>query len=248
MHDASVFTNVPRSIRALRLRKDWSQALLADRAGVSREAVSRMERGELAGMTIARVDKIATALGASVSVQVRWQGEQLDRLVDALHAALQQAVAELLIGIGWLVRVELSFNHYGDRGRVDVLAFHPLLRVLLVIELKSGLGDIQDTLGRLDIKMRLGGVLAREAGWANVTAVVPALVISDSRTARNLVAARDALFARFDVRGRAALAWVRRPVEPCPPGLLWFATRQDSRQVTNTRATRPSKRHDSRVA
>lgn len=243
-----MFTNVPRSIRALRLRKDWSQAALADRAGVSREAVSRMERGELAGMTIARVDKIATALGASVSVHVRWQGEQLDRLVDAAHAALQQAVAELLINLGWVVRVEFSFNHFGDRGRVDVLAFHPPLRILLVTEVKSGLGDMQDTLGRLDVKARLGGVLAREAGWAEVTAVVPALVIGDSRTARNLVAAHAALFARFDVRGRVALAWIRRPVEPSPAGLLWFATRQDSRQVTNRRARRPSKRHDSRVA
>ena len=243
-----MFTNVPRSIRALRLRKDWSQEVLAGRAGVSREAVSRMERGEMAGMTIARVDKIATALGASVSVQVRWQGEQLDRLVDAAHAALQQAVAELLIGLGWLVRVEISFNHYGDRGRVDVLAFHQPLRILLVTEVKSGLGDMQDTLGRLDVKARLGGVLAREAGWAEVTAVVPALVIGDTRTARNLVAAHAALFARFDVRGRAALAWVRRPVEPSPTGLLWFATRQDSRQVTNTRVRRPSKCHVSHVA
>jgi transcriptional regulator with XRE-family HTH domain len=128
-----MFTNVPRSIRALRLRKGWSQAELAERSGVSQEAVSRMERGALAGMTIARVDQIAMALGVSVAVQVRWQGEQLDRLVDAAHAALQQEVAELLIGLGWLIRVEVSFNHYGDRGRVDLLAFHPLLRVLLVV-------------------------------------------------------------------------------------------------------------------
>lgn len=207
-----------------------------------------MERGELAGMTIARVNRIATTLGASVSVQVRWQGDQLDRLVDAAHAALQQAVAELLIGLGWMVRVEFSFNHYGDRGRVDILAFHPLLRALLVIEIKSGLGDMQDTLGRLDVKVRLGGVLAREAGWSDVSSVVPALVIGDTRTARNLVAAHGALFARFDVRGRAALAWVRRPVGPSPAGLLWFATRQDSRQVTRTHAARPSRRHDSHVA
>jgi transcriptional regulator with XRE-family HTH domain len=241
-----MFTNVPRSIRALRLRKGWSQAELAERSGVSREAVSRMERGALAGMTIARVDQIATALGASVAVQVRWQGEQLDRLVDAAHAALQQEVAELLIGLGWLIRVEVSFNHYGDRGRVDLLAFHPLLRVLLVVEIKSGLGDMQDTLGRIDVKVRLGGVLAREVGWTDVSAVVPVLVIGDSRTARNLVAAHDALFARFDVRGRAALRWVRRPGAPWPAGLLWFANRQDSRPVTNVRVRRPSKRHHSR--
>jgi transcriptional regulator with XRE-family HTH domain len=243
-----MFTNVPRSIRALRLRKGWSQAELAERSGVSREAVSRMERGALAGMTIARVDQIATALGASVAVQVRWQGEQLDRLVDAAHAALQQEVAELLIGLGWLIRVEVSFNHNGDRGRVDLLAFYPLLRVLLVVEIKSGLGDMQDTLGRIDVKVRLGGVLAREVGWTDVSAVVPVLVIGDSRTARNLVAAHDALFARFDVRGRAALRWVRRPGAPWPAGLLWSANRQDSRPVTNVRVRRPSKRHHSQVA
>jgi transcriptional regulator with XRE-family HTH domain len=243
-----VFTNVPRSIRALRIRKRWSQAKLGARSGVSREAISRMERGELAGMTIARVDQIATGLGASVAVQVRWRGEELDRLVDAAHAALQQAAAELLMGLGWLVRVEVSFNHYGDRGRADILAFHPLLRTLLVIEIKSGLGDMQDTLGRIDVKVRLGGTLGREVGWADIAAVVPGLVIGDSRMARNIVAAHEALFARFDVRGRTALAWVRRPREPWPTGLLWFANRRDSHKVTNARVKRPSKRHDSHVA
>lgn len=243
-----MFTNVPRAIRALRLRKGWSQDELGARAGVSRETISRAERGELAGVTTDRIERIATALGASIAINLRWRGEQLDRLVDAAHAALQQSVAQSLTRLGWVVRVEVSFNSYGDRGRVDLLAFHPLLRILLVVEVKSGLGDIQETLGRLDVKVRLARTLSEELGWRRVIVVVPVLVIGDSRSVRSVVARHDALFARFNVRGRAALAWGRRPTQPWPTGLLWFANRQDSRQVTNTRDRRSSKGPDSHTA
>src|SRR5688572_8593116 len=132
-----MYTNAPRAVRFLRLRRGWPQRVLGDRAGVSRELVSRVERGDLAGVTVGTIDRMTTALGASVHLQVRWHGEQLDRLLDAAHAAIQQAVAQFLTEVGWTVRVEVSFNHYGDRGRVDVLAFHPILRILLVVEVKS---------------------------------------------------------------------------------------------------------------
>ena len=168
-------TNVQRAVRLLRIRRSWPQGVLGSRAGVSRELVSRLERGDVAGMTLGSIDRMATALGASVHLQLRWQGEHLDRLMDAAHAAIQQAVAELLTSMGWTVRVEVSFNHYGDRGRVDVLALHPALRILLIVEVKSDLGDLQDTLGRLDVKVRLGPVIARELGWNNVAVVMPAL-------------------------------------------------------------------------
>ncbi|MGH2446229.1 MAG: hypothetical protein ACRDGD_09350 [Candidatus Limnocylindria bacterium] len=199
-------------------------------------------------MTLGGIDRIAGALGASVHVQIRWQGEQLDRLIDAAHAGLQQSVAEALTAMGWAVRVEVSFNHYGDRGRVDILAFHPALRVLLVVEIKSALGDLQETLGRLDVKARLGAQLARDQGWADVAIVIPALVVGDSRNARAIVAEHGALFARYDVRGRAALAWIRHPTVPMPTGLLWYVNRQDSHQVTNGRSRVGSSRSNSHQA
>jgi len=240
-------TNIPRSVRFLRLRKGWPQRMLGAVAGVSREMISRMERGELSGMTLGSIEQIARALGASVSLQIRWHGEQLDRLMDAAHAAIQQSVAELLNGLGWIVRVEVSFNHYGDRGRVDIVAFHPALRILLVIEIKSALGDLQETLGRLDVKVRLGRQVARDLGWNDVAAVIPVLVIGDSRVARRTVAAHAALFAPFSLRGRLALAWLRRPTST-PTGLLWFANRPDSHLATTPRAQRASRRPDSYVA
>lgn len=223
-----MFTNIPRAVRALRYRRGWTQTVLGGRIGVSRELISRIERGDLAAVPVGTLRRIATELDASVSLHLRWRGEELDRLVDAVHAGLQQAAADLLLSLGWLVRVEVSFNHYGDRGRIDIIALHPGMRIVLVIEIKSGLGDLQDTLGRLDVKVRLGRQVAEGLGWSDVAAVVPVLVIGDTRTARSVVVRHNALFGRFDRRGRSALAWLRRPYGPTPAGLLWFANRPDS--------------------
>jgi hypothetical protein len=208
---------------------------------VSRELVSRLERGQLRGVTIESLDRIAMALGASVQVQLRWRGEGLDRLMDAAHAAMQDATASLLTELGWSVRVEVSFNHYGDRGRVDILAFHVATRLLLIVELKSALSDLQETLGRLNVKVRLGRALARDLGWTDVGGVVPALVIGDPRRSRQTVAAHPALFDRFELRGRAALAWLRRPRSPHPSGVLWFAKIPNSRHMTVKRVHRVRK-------
>ena len=236
-----MFTNIERAVRSLRLRKGWAQRVLGGRARVSRELVSRLERGDLAGITIGSLNRVADALGATLHVQLRWQGEQLDRLMDAAHAAVQQSVAELLGSLGWIVRVEVSFNHYGDRGRVDILAYHPGLRILLIVEVKSAIGDLQETLGRLDVKFRLGRQIARECGWTDVAVVIPALVLGDSRLARRTIAAHDALFARYNVRGRDAMAWLRR-ARPSVTGLLWFTSRPDSHPARIQRGQRAPKR------
>lgn len=217
-----MYSNAERAVRFLRLRKGWVQAVLGQHAGVSREFISRLERGDLARMTLNDIDRVARALGASVHLQIRWRGEQLDRLIDAAHASIQQLIAETLTKLGWIVRVEVSFNHYGDRGRVDIVAFHPTVRVLLIVEIKSAIGDIQETLGRIDVKVRVARRIAAELGWTDITTVVPAIVIGDSRAARRVVLEHGSLFARFGVRGRNALAWVRRPTGPPPDGLLWF--------------------------
>ena len=240
-----MYSNVQRAVRFLRIRKGWPQRVLGGRAGVSRQLVSRVERGDVSGITLGSIDSIASALGASVHLQVRWQGEQLDRLIDAAHAAIQQFVAESLTSLGWVVRVEVSFNHYGDRGRVDILAFHRLLRILLVVEIKSGLGDLQETLGRLDVKVRLGPIIARDCGWIDVMAVVPTLVIGDSRLGRRTISSHAALFERYGLRGRAAWAWLRRPTSSTPSGLLWFANGPNSHQASISRGRRAPKRSDS---
>lgn len=244
---AAMHSNVSRAVRALRHRSRLRQADLAAKAGVSRQAISRLECDGFAGLSVGVLDRIVTAAGASLSVEVRWHGERLDRLIDAIHANVQAQVAELLARTGWIVRVEVSFNRYGERGRCDIVARHARYGTLVVVEVKSGLGDLQETLGRLDTKARLSAHLARELGWEPPTSSVCALVIAEGRTARRVVSAHETLFRQFDLRGRAAVAWLQRPTAPAS-GLLWFQRiSPNSRGVSTKRAVCVRKHPDARV-
>ena len=232
-------SNLPRAVRHLRRKRRWRQADLAAASGLSRQAISRIERGEALGsVPLGAIARLTEALDASVDVTVKWRGEELDRLIDSAHADLVQACVQLFDSRRWLTRVEVSFNHYGDRGRADVVALHPATRTLAVAEVKSALGDMQDTLGRLDVKARLGAVLAESVGWDRPRRVVPVLVIGNSRSARRIISARDELFQRFNVRGRQAIAWLRDPRASSPTGLLWFAKVPDSHPTGITRVSR----------
>ena len=211
-----------RLARMLRVRQRLTQVALATRAGVSRRAVSLLETGRAAVLRLREVEAIVLALGGRLDMRLLWNGPELDRMLDEAHAALGASVKRRLERWGWLVRVEVSYSRYGERGRIDLLAFHPAARVLLVIELKSELVDVQALLGSLDVKVRLAPGIVERFGWSP-RAVVPAIVFLEHSATRKRLARIDTLFDRFDVRGKAALSWLRRPTEAAPHGLLWFA-------------------------
>jgi transcriptional regulator with XRE-family HTH domain len=214
-------TNVPIAVRRLRKQRRLRQHDLGVRAGLSRDTVSRAECGELDGMTVGSLSRLTDALGATLVIEIRWHGAALDRLIDRMHAHLQEAAARRLVSRGWIVQAEVSFNHYGDRGSCDLVAWHPVTQTLLVIEVKSEIGNLQDLLHRLDVKVRLGTVLARQLGWPAPQAIVRGLIVAEDRTARRIVERHATLFAGFGLRGRAALAWLRSP-SATVTGLLWF--------------------------
>ena len=111
--------------RALRHRLGWRQADVAKRAGVSAGVVSLVECGRLERVSLAKLRSIAQALDADFVIQLRWRGGDLDRLLDEGHATMVGVVAKLLKSSGWLVRVEVSYSVYGERGSIDVLAALP---------------------------------------------------------------------------------------------------------------------------
>lgn len=212
---------IVRVLRVLRRRKHWSQRKLGRDLGISQAQMSRRERGVLGGCTIPDLEAWSTALGAHLMLDLRVDGER--PLTDARHAELQNWLVGVLRAAGWIVDAEVSFNHYGDRGRIDILAFHPSLRLLLVVEIKTQLVDAQDVLGRLDVKRRVASKLAAERGWSPMT-TTPALVFREDSTTRRRVAAHEALFARYALRGRSAMAWLRHPWQPAPSGILVMVT------------------------
>jgi transcriptional regulator with XRE-family HTH domain len=213
---------IGRVILVLRQRRGWRQIDLARRAGVSQSAISDIERGRINRYTVQMIRRTLRSLDASVGLDPQWGGRgDLDRLLDADHARLMQYWADLHRHAGWEVWNEASFSIYGERGRVDQLAFHPATSTLEVAECKTGIWDVQDTLGRLDSKIRLAPRIAAEHGWVS-TNVVGALVIMSGTTVRRRVREHEALFARYSLRGRRAIAWVRDPRLASIDGLLVF--------------------------
>jgi hypothetical protein len=125
---------------------------------------------------------------------------------------MHEQVARLLEGTpGWAFAPEVSFAIYGERGIIDILAFHHPTRRLLVIELKTTLLDVQETVGTLDRKRRLAIRIARERGW-NPLGVSVWLIVAGTRTNEHRISAhRSMLRAAFPVDGRAMRAWLRCP-------------------------------------
>ena len=65
-------------------------------------------------MTIGTLIRAAAPLGAAVDVRLRWNGEQLERLLDEAHAQLVEHIVVMLRARGWDVAVEVSFSVWGN--------------------------------------------------------------------------------------------------------------------------------------
>lgn len=200
------------AFRAIRIRKRWRQTDVAARARVSRTMIGRIESGRLSSVPLGTIRKVAAALDARFDTVVRWQGGDLGRLLNARHAAMHEAMARLFGSVdGWLAEPEVSFSIYGERGIIDILAWHPVRRTLLVIELKTEFVDVNELMGSVDRKRRLAAVIARERGWDPV-AIGTWVVLPDNRTNRRALAAHETVLrAKFPVDGRRIRSWLRRP-------------------------------------
>ena len=179
-----------------------------------------LERGRADGVSLRTIRGIAQALGLRLDWDVGWRGSELARLRDSDHAALAEALSRFLQSDGWEVVAEVSFNHFGDRGRIDLLAYHAASGAVLVIEIKTVIADVQSLLGSLDVKVRLAPKLAATRGW-QPRSVTPMLLVLDTRTNRRRIRDHQQLFAGLAVRGWAARSWLREP-EGDPGGLLLF--------------------------
>jgi transcriptional regulator with XRE-family HTH domain len=211
--------------RALRRRAGLTQDQLAIRAGVSRSLISRVERGLIAGIAHRRMRQVATALGATLDYYLRFQGEALDRMLDEAHAELVDAAVALYRQAGWEVAVEVSFAVGGERGSVEVLAWHPPTGAVAANEIKSAVPDSQAAIHVLDRKARLALRIAREWGWTG-TSVSRVLVVGESRTSRRRVERHAELFgAAFPIRGRDVSTWIRDPSGRPISGLLFLRQR-----------------------
>jgi transcriptional regulator with XRE-family HTH domain len=203
---------IGRTVRAVRLRRGWRQADLADAAGISRSTVSRIELGELESIQLGTLRRVCASLGMRLTLEARGHGADLDRLLGARHSAMHEALARVFADLpDWIAVPEVTFAIYGERGAMDILAWHAPTRSLLVIELKTELVDLQDTVGTLDRKVRLASQVAADRGWMPAS-VSSWLVIAEGTSNRRRVAAHAAMLrAAFPADGRTVGRWLRAP-------------------------------------
>jgi transcriptional regulator with XRE-family HTH domain len=201
-----------RLIAAVRRHLGLRQIDVGQLAEVDQKVVSLLEQGRLERVSVERFRRVCAALRIDARLELRWRGGAGDRLVDRDHALIVELVVAELTRLGWEVTPEYTFNVYGERGSVDVLAWHPGRRVLVLIEVKTRLTDLQGFLMSMSRKVRLvPGAVAQERGWTRA-GLGHLVVVLDTRANRSTVERHAATFdAAFPARTSRVRAWLRAP-------------------------------------
>ena len=228
---------VGAALRAVRIKRGWTQKEVADRGRVSRGIVSLIERGHLDQVSTPAFRRLAAALGIRVDIVLRLPHGELERLVNAGHAAMHEALSRHLGSLsGWVQSPEVSFAIYSERGVIDILAFHEPTRSLLVIELKTELVEIEGLLATMDVRLRHAARIARERGWL-ASSVSGWVVIAEGDTNRRRVHAHSStLRSAFPSDGRRMRAWLSNPNGSVRALSFW--ANFDGTTVTRTAAAR----------
>jgi hypothetical protein len=182
-----------------------------------------MERGHLGTMRLDDIRRVAGALDIRIDIYGRWRAGDLDRLLNAGHSELHELVARWFADTlpEWVLAPEVSFSIYGERGVIDILAWHEPTRSLLVIELKTAIVDINELLGTFDRKKRLAAEVARQRGWDPLS-VSAWLIVSDTRTNRRRLDAHMAVIRNALPAGTWAIRrWLRRPAGRVAAVSIW---------------------------
>ena len=232
-------------LRALRLRRGWTQVELGAAARVSPAMISRLERGRIDSTPIRTLRRVFAALDARLDLVPRWQGAELDRLLDARHAGMTEILIRRVSAVPtWTVVPEVTFSIHGERGSIDILAWQPDRRALLVVEVKTAIGDVGALVRQVDRYRRLARRVAAERSWKPAVLAVW-LVIADGRTARRRLAEhRSTLRRAFPADGHSIERWIRAPTHDVSAlSFLPFGNpMRVGRRIGNVATTGPARR------
>ena len=173
-----------------------------------------------------------------VDLVARWRAGDLDRLLNAKHSQLHELVARWFEKElpAWILAPEVSYAIYGERGVVDIVAWHPGRRAIVVIELKTDIVDVNQLIGKVGEKARLIRQVVRDRGWDPLTVSTWVIVASGRTNRARLAAHRAVLRAAFPADGRALRSWLSDPVGQMAALSVWTETA--GRPLTPTRRVR----------
>jgi DNA-binding XRE family transcriptional regulator len=195
--------------RETRTDLDITQRELAASVGVSRAHIAAIETGR-ANPSLELVSRIGAALGLELELIGRRQvviGRANHR--DLVHARCSGYVDRRLRTAGWLTRREVEVVHGRSHGWVDLLAFDPRTRTLLIVEVKTSIEDVGAIERQLGWYERSAGTLAQRFGWMPRTVRAWLLVLASAEVDATITAQRDVIRQAFPLRAvsmRATLA------------------------------------------
>ena len=152
-------------------------------------------------LTFDSATRLLEAMGARLTVGVSapfLADRELQR--DPAHAGGTSYVAARLRRDGWLTASEVEVGGDRSRGWIDILAYHPDHRLLLVIEIKTeirDLGAIERTLGWYE---REAWAAARRLGWRPRKVVGCLFLLATEMNEARIGDNRAAFSAGFPIR------------------------------------------------
>ena len=120
---------------------DITQEELATAVGVSRSYIAGIEAGKV-NPSLDVVMRISDALGLDLELVGRRPVVIDPRSTNVVHSRCSGYVGRRLRSGGWLVAREVEIVHARSHGWIDLLAFNPVTRVLVIVEIKTRLDDL----------------------------------------------------------------------------------------------------------
>lgn len=189
-----------RVCRETRTELDIPQRELAATVGVSRAYIASVETGR-ANPSLAVVERIAIALGIELALTSRSRIVIPNpRQTDFVHARCSGFVDRRLRSGGWEVRREVTIGRGRAKGWIDLLAYEPRRRILLVIEIKTVIDDIGAIERQIDWYEHEARSVMSRFGWRPTRIVGWLLVLSTDDVDGRLRQNRDVVDRAFPDR------------------------------------------------
>lgn len=211
--DRVLLVAMGRSIRAARRLLGITQRELSRRTGISQPHISAIERGRVSELTFTTAEILLRALGVVVTVRFDLPivaGGLRQR--DAVHARCVGYVRRRLERDGWEVRTEVEIAGGRSRGWIDVLAYHPVEHVLLIIEVKTEVADVGAIDRQLGWYEREAWAAARDFGWRPRAVTGALLVLATEENDSRIRANREVLAGGYELRAARLAEFVHAPM------------------------------------
>lgn len=212
---------VGEQVRAARHRRGWTQQQLAEKVGLSRSAVSAIERGLGGSHTLDTWQRIAVALDLPLRVELG--RDPYEEPADAGHLKIQELVLRLARGAGFIGMFELPTRPIDPRHAADCGLLDRRQRRLIIAECWNTISDLGASARSTNRKVAEATAFAVSVLGSDPVEVGACWVVRDTRRNRALFDTYPEIIAsRFPGSSDAWVAALTRggPI-PKEPGILW---------------------------